>query len=136
MGVLPAKARLEDNAGCLLCGKRETAEHVLTDCNAAAERWDLSWSGLRHLSAPTENKALRDCVLVLGLHSLWRARVDAVECARNPRPTWRHFTAKAEWTVSVLGASDSDTELRDSLQRGCQALQRYKEKEMQRWQRL
>lgn len=154
MGVLPAKARLEDKgfflhggAGCLLCGKRETAEHVLTYYNAAAVfwdelqtaytgRWDLAWSDLRHLSAPTENKALRDCVLVLGLHSLWRARVDAVECARNPRPTWRHFTAKAEWTVSVLGASDSDTELRDSLQKGCQALQRFKEKEMQRWQWL
>lgn len=138
---------LHGGAGCLICGRRETAEHILMECNppavfwdelqmAFSKRWDLPWSDLRCLSTPTGNKVLRDCVLVIGLHSLWRARVDAVECARNPKPAWRHFVVKVEWTVGALGDPDTDCELRDSLQRGCQALQLFKEKEMHRWQQL
>lgn len=73
--------------------------------------WDIDWSGFRYLADPTDHSVLCTMVLTLGLHSLGRARVDAVECVSNPKPAWRHFVQKSECTVSALGAPDSDTEL-------------------------
>lgn len=150
-GVLPVGSRQEERgffmphgAGCLLCGKRETPEHVFLECNTALYFWDevqcflgvrwyIDWSGLRYLEVPTEHTVLCECVVILGLHSLWRARVDAIGCAPNPRPAWRHFVQKMEWTVSALGAPDSDTELCQALARCCRATVSFKTKEAERF---
>lgn len=150
-GVLPVKARQEERgfflpwgSNCLLCGGRETPEHVLLECNTASFFWDelqasfgtcweITWRGLKFLDVDAEHTLLRDCVLIVGLHALWRARVDVVECAHRPQPAWRHFVQKTEWTVSALEAPDSDSGLHDALARGCQALLAFKAKEQRRW---
>lgn len=112
MGVLPSKARFKDrglfvhdSTGCLLCGQREMAEHVPIQCNTVnifwdklqtsfTERWELTWSHLHRLNAPSKNKVLQDCVLVLGLHSLCRARVDVPYTTPQPqRPSYTTLAA-------------------------------------------
>lgn len=150
-GVLPTKARQEERgfflpggANCLLCGRRETLEHVFVECNTALHfwgelqcsfntHWELTWMNFRFLEAASDCPLLRDCVHVMGLHSLWRARVDAVECAERPRPAWRHFFQKAQWAVAALDGPDSDPELRDSLARGSRALMEFKVKQQRKW---
>lgn len=153
-GVLPVRSRQQEHgfflphgAGCLLCGRLETAEHVFWECNTVryfwdevlcflGVHWDIDWSGLRYLVVPKDHSALCKCVLTLGLPSLWRARVDVVECASNPKPAWRHFVQKVEWSVSVLGAPDLDTELCEALTRCCRATVAFKTKEADRFRRL
>lgn len=150
-GVLPVGSRQEERgfflprgAGCFLCGRLETAEHVFLECNTAryfwdevqcflGVHWDIDWAGLRYLDVPIEHSELCECVITLGLHSLWRARVDAVECTPTPKPAWRHFVHKMEWTVSALGAPDSDSELGQALARCCRATVAFKTKELERF---
>lgn len=143
-GVLPPKARQEERGfflpaepKCTLCGKRETPEHVFVDCNSAfysweelqcsfGTRWQLTWMNLEFLETASEGPLLGDCVHVIGLHSLWRARVDVVDCVPRPRPAWRHFVQKAKWAVAALDGPESDFQLRDALARGSQALMELK----------
>lgn len=149
--ILPTKARQEERgfflpggANCLLCGGRETAEHVFMDCNTAFyfwdelqcsfnTRWRITWTNLKFLDAASERPLLRDCVHVIGLHSLWRARVDAVECTERPRPAWRHFVQKAQWAIAALDGDEADSELRDALERGTRALMDFKSQQQRRW---
>lgn len=147
VGVLPVMARQESRgfflpygSGCILCGQKETSEHVFLACNIAhyfwdeiqsffGTRWEITWSSLRFLNAEAECPDLRDCVFVLGLHSLWRARTDTVGCSVSPKPAWRHFIQKVNWTTSALEGPESDETLREALEKGGQVASSFKTKE-------
>lgn len=138
-GILPVKTRQADrgffvpwSTGCHLCGRPETSEHVFAECGNAVFLWaelqdfykieiDTSYEALRFLKCSTtaEAKEITDIVVTLAVHALWRTRVDVVECALHPRPAWRHFINKAEWTVSVLHAREDSRDLGDVIARGC-----------------
>lgn len=124
-------------AGCLLCGKRETPEHVFLDCNTAIYlllgRNTNVFSVLAECqlsepkvsmcgSGPPRRPGLH---YATGLHSLWRAMVEAVECALHQQTAWQHFVRKVEWVISALGTPGPDPELRRMLARGSHALERY-----------
>lgn len=144
-GILPTKVRQAErgffvawSTNCHLCGKPETRDHPFTECTAAIFFWaelqdffgviiDVTPEALRFLRCTTETSEedLVHTVVLLGLHALWRTRVDVAECVTHPRPAWRHFVNKCEWTVSVLRGGEGDADLGETLSRGCEAARRF-----------
>ncbi|XP_054919789.2 uncharacterized protein [Dermacentor andersoni] len=107
-GTLPVKTWLHDKGffvpwttNCLLCRKPETVEHVFLECWDPIFYWDvlqrtikkelpLSPYGIRYLSIESEEVPY-DLIMLLGLHSLWKTRMQVRHADINTRSTRENF---------------------------------------------
>ncbi|CAN7978534.1 unnamed protein product, partial [Ixodes persulcatus] len=116
---------------CDLCGKEETLEHVFIFCSNAEIFWaelqsffgldlQISWCTLKFLRRHDQRTLtdLTEIIMVLGLHALWRSRIDMTECTLHPKPAWQHFASKLNWTIRTLEPVEIEKDLRDALVKG------------------
>ncbi|XP_077512223.1 uncharacterized protein LOC144123231 [Amblyomma americanum] len=131
--TLPVKTWLHEKGifvpwttNCLLCKKPETVEHVFLECWDPIFHWDvlqrtvkkdfsLHPYGIRFLPITNEGGVPYDLIMLLGLHSLWRTRMQLrhadvnvrsvrenfIESVVSLREVYREQAEPPEWT-SVL----------------------------------
>lgn len=125
--VLPVKQWLQGKGffvpwtmNCPFCVELETLQHVFITCKGAMYFWadlrlhtsveiDPDWHAIKYLVL--RGKEIDDVLavlVVLGLHSIWRARVDYVECKEEIHPAWWHFQNKLRWTLSVVNRTTTE----------------------------
>lgn len=121
-GTLPVKTWLEEKGlyvpwttNCLLCKKPENLEHVFIDCWDPIFHWDVLQRtikkqlpidpyGIRFL--PTENTGgiPYDLIMLLGLHSLWRTRMQVRHADVNTRSVRENFVESVAYLREVYRA--------------------------------
>ncbi|CAN8006964.1 unnamed protein product [Ixodes hexagonus] len=119
--VLSVKTWLESkgffvawSANCALCPMPETLQHVFLYCTNA----EIFWSELRHAFGIVvqpdwvtlkflqidvgENRRCIEVLFLLGLHAIWRSRVDHTLVVEKGKPAWDHFVDNFAYTSSLL----------------------------------
>uniref|UniRef100_G3MTV2 Reverse transcriptase zinc-binding domain-containing protein n=1 Tax=Amblyomma maculatum TaxID=34609 RepID=G3MTV2_AMBMU len=110
--TLPVKTWLNEKGifvpwttNCLLCKKPETIEHVFLQCWDAVFLWDvlqrtikkelpLTPYGIRFLPVQNDD-APYDLIMLLGLHSLWKTRMQVRHADINTRSARENFIESA-----------------------------------------
>lgn len=125
--VLPVKAWLAKKGffipwslNCDLCGSEEDLFHVFLSCKRARDFWDefrlftgldinIDWASLKFLVFDgCEDNDTPGAMVAVGLHALWRFRMDITECKPRPQTPWGNFLDKIEWIRTTISASNSD----------------------------
>lgn len=107
---------------CPFCDDDETLVHVFVLCKGALFFWadlrnhlgsdfEVDWTAARFL---TVNARILDkltaVLVVLGLHAMWRARTDYVQCKPDLKAAWWHFRTKFKWTLNAVKAIEVEKE--------------------------
>lgn len=106
---------------CYLCKRPESVEHVFLDCWDAVFFWDvlqrtikkdlpLNARGIRYLDV-TPDVIPYDLIFLLGLHAIWRSRVEVRHNDVNARSVQSHFVENVYKVREVLNMSESDEEV-------------------------
>lgn len=100
---------------CPWCPCEEDVRHLFLECRNAECLWfdiekclecrlNVSWEGLKFLVSKVNLPGQSmEILMLVGLHSLWKARTDVVECKQLRKHHWSHLVAGLQWTLSVLG---------------------------------
>lgn len=125
--TLPVKTWLQDKGifvpwttNCLLCKKPETIEHAFLDCWDAIFHWDilqrtlkkelpLNPYGIRFL--PVDNQDVPyDMFMLLGLHSLWKTRMQMRHAEIDIRSSREHFIESVVYIRECIRAQPEPPE--------------------------
>lgn len=107
-------------SGCFLCKKPENVEHVFLDCWDAVFFWDvlqrtikkdlpLTAEGIRYLSVNTDSIPY-DLLFLLGLHAIWRSRMDVRHNSVDARSVNSYFVEDVCSLRDVVNNDDCDHE--------------------------
>lgn len=124
-GTLPVKTWMEEKGlfvpwgvHCFLCQKPETIEHVFLECWDGVFLWDvlqrtlkkdfpLDKHGIRFLPVETDGDVPVDCIMLLGLHSIWRCRMAVRHAEQDAREARDYFRESIISFVETYKAQQS-----------------------------
>lgn len=102
---------------CLICNQPETIDHVFLHCWEGVFLWDvlqrtvkkefpLDPYGIRYLAIENDDGLPFDLVMLVGLHSIWRARMAGYYCDPDARPARMYFRESINAFLEVQKAHE------------------------------